>query len=106
MDRNPVSNTYMIPQAHWDAMADIIGESETVALYGDRPELVNTRESVERLYFADKAPRRSVYVTVALALVAFGSVLFGAWRGAHADKDATIDPCALVLTREQGPVCR
>lgn len=104
MDRYLLPSHTITTQAHWDAMADILGEDKTVALYGDRPELTNTAECVARLYFNDRAPRRAVWAASILALVALGSVLFGAYRGSHAD--TRIDPCALVLTRESGPECR
>lgn len=100
-----VSATYLIPQAHWDAMADILGECETSRLYGARPELVNTATSVERLYFADKAPRRALWVTVGLACVL---AVWVPYKAIHRTPrpGVTIDDCAMVLTRESGPECR
>ena len=94
-------------QGHWDAMADILGTDEAEKLYGPRPELTNTASAVDKLYFADKAPRRAVWVAVALAAIMAASVLAGAWKGSHGGSEAptVIDDCALVLTRS-GQACR
>lgn len=105
MSDSPVSSTYLIPLAHWEAMADILGERETERLYGPRPEELNTAASVERLYFNDKAPRRVLWVSVLLAAVMAGVVLYGAYRE-PAERPTAIEPCAMVLTRESGPECR
>src|SRR5687767_7050396 len=99
-----VSAVYLIPQAHWDAMADILGEEETGRLYGKRPELVNTAASVERLYFNDKAPRRALWVAVGLAAIMAFTVGYAAFR--KPAERVNIEPCAMVLTRESGPECR
>ncbi len=100
-----ISATYQIPSAHWDAMADILGETETEKLYGERPVEANSAAYCERLYFDQRAPRRSVWVAVALALVMAGSVAYGAIH--HRDTRAVeLEPCALVLTESEGPVCR
>lgn len=99
------SATYLIPQAHWDAMADILGEDECARLYGARPELVNTSQSVERLYFNDRAPRRAMWVAVVLAAVVAGTLSYAAYRK-PAERPTAIEPCAMILTRESGPECR
>lgn len=95
---------YQACQAHWDALADILGESETTKLYGPRPELTNTAAYVERLYFDDKAPRRAVWLVVALAAILAVLVPYRAMH--RAERPTVIDPCAMVLTRESGPTCR
>jgi hypothetical protein len=100
---NHLPSHLITTQAHWDAMADILGDDEATKLYGSRPELTNTAAGLERLYLADKAPRRVLWAVVALSLVLVGSV---AYRATHRADRAHIDPCALVLTRESGPECR
>lgn len=96
---------FQATQVHWDALADILGEVETGRLYGPRPELVNTSSSVERLYFDDRAPRRAVWVAVALGLLMAGSVVFGALHHHESSIPVQLEPCALVLT-QSGQVCR
>jgi hypothetical protein len=107
MDRYLLPSHLITSQAHWDAMADAIGEVRAEQLYGPRPELTNTANSVEHLYLADKAPRRTLWVVCALAAIMAASVLAGAWKGSHADTEVptVIDDCALVLTRN-GQECR
>jgi hypothetical protein len=101
-DRTPSNVITSI--AHWEAMADAIGEAETVKLYGTRPERYNSAESVERLYFADKAPRRALWVAVGLAAVMAFTVGYAAFRK-PVEVPTVIDPCALVQTRD-GSACR
>jgi hypothetical protein len=102
MDRYLLPSHLITSQAHWDAMADALGDADTLELYGPRPELANTADYVRPLY-NDRAPRRAVWVAAGLGLVMAASVLWGA---THERERAVIEPCALVLTREHGPVCR
>jgi hypothetical protein len=97
-------HNYTATQAHWDALADILGEGETTRLYGPRPELYNSAQCVEKLYFNDKAPRRAVYVAIALGLVL---AVLVPYRAIHrrAEVPTVLEPCALVLTTN-GQQCR
>jgi len=105
-DRYHLPSHLITSQAHWDAMADTIGDDQATRLYGSRPELYNSADSVERLYFNDKAPRRALWVVIGLAAILAGSVTWAALSRPVAPEGPTvIDPCALVQTRE-GVTCR
>ncbi len=98
MSHRPLSHL-IASQAHWDAMADAIGEESTANLYGARPEAY-----VAPGGFADKAPGRAVIVVICLTLVLACSVAYRATHRAERP-DTVIHPCALVLTRN-GQECR
>jgi len=54
--------------------------------------------------FTDKAPRRTLWVVIALSLVLTGSVIGGATR--HREQaPVVLEPCALVATPD-GQYCR
>lgn len=91
-------------QAHWDAMADAIGDDEATRLYGARPDRYNSAESVQGLYMADRAPRRVLAVVIGLSCVL---ALIVGYRASHREPRASvaIEPCALVET-QGGTICR